>query len=71
MKLSDYIQRLQHLCVVYGNVDVRVMTCITHEPISGDGDFDCDEEYTKAVKPYYDKDNNCIVIHTELRDLSF
>ncbi len=71
MKLSDYIQRLQYLCDVYGSVDVRVMTCITHEPINGDGDFNCDEEYTKAVQPYYDKENNCIVIHKELRNLTF
>ena len=71
MKLSDYIHRLQHLSVVYGNVDVRIMTCITHEPINSDGDFDCDEFYTQAVKPYYDKENDCIVIHKELRDPTF
>lgn len=71
MKISEYIKYLQELKNKHGDVDVRVMTCITHEPINGDGVFDCDEFYTRAVQPYYGKENNCIVIHKELRDPTF
>lgn len=69
MKLIDYIHYLQYLHIKHGDVNIIVMTCITHYLINGD--FNCDMEYSKAVKPYYDKKNNCIVIHKEFKDLNF
>ena len=64
MKLKDYIRHLQELHHHYGDVAVKFST--TYEVI-GIGDFEYETDYTKAEKPYYDNENNCVIIHKEFK----
>lgn len=64
MKLIDYIQLLQHLYDKHGDVDTEVNIKTNYEYM-GDDDFEYTEGYTKAIKPYYGKKKNCIVVHEE------
>lgn len=64
MKLIDYIQLLQRLYDKHGDVDKEVNIKTNYEYM-GDDDFEYTEGYTKAIKPYYDKKKNCIVVHEE------
>lgn len=58
MKLTDYIKQLQYLHSQYGDAEVTVHTkCIQQ-------DLNFDEYYTIPDKPYYDKDHNYYVIHS-------
>lgn len=60
MKLTQYMQYLKILHDRYGDIDIKVKT--TYESF---GLYDYDE-YTSAVRPKYDKNNKCIVIHKEI-----
>lgn len=64
MKLEDYIQHLQYLRSKCGDVDVDVNIKTTYEYI-GANDFEYEDGYAKAIKPYYDKNKKCIVVHEE------
>ena len=64
MKLIDYIQLLQYLYDKHGDVDTEVNIKTNYEYM-GDDDSYYTEGYTKAIKPYYDKKKNCIVVHEE------
>ena len=64
MKLLDYIHYLQYLHSKHGNVDTEVNIKTEYEYMSDD-DFDYSVGYTKAIRPYYDKKKNCIVVHEE------
>lgn len=64
MKLIDYIHYLQYLHIKHGDADTEVNIKTNYEYMSDD-DFDYTSGYTKAIKPYYDKKKNCIVVHEE------
>lgn len=61
MKLKDYIKHLQDLHQQYGDVNVKIST--TYECM----DLSINDTYSDAEKPYFDDDNNCIVIHYEFK----
>ena len=58
MRLKDYIRHLQGLHQHYGDIDVTVHTKCMLE------NLDFDEYYSTADRPYYSKDGNCIVVHS-------
>lgn len=60
MKLLQYMQYLKKLHHKYGDVDVKIET---RYKTFGIYDYD---EYTSVVRPRYDKNNKCIVIHKEI-----
>lgn len=60
MKLTQYIQYLKILHDRHGDVDVKVD--ISYEDISGE----YHSEQEDAIRPKYDKNNKCIVIHYDL-----
>ena len=64
MKLIDYIHHLQQLYDKHGNVDTEVNIKTKYEYM-GDDDFEYSVGYTKAIRPYYDKKKNCVVVHED------
>lgn len=58
MKLIEYLNQLHTLLCKHGNVDVSVHTKCMLE------NLDFDENYSTADRPYYSKDGNCIVVHS-------
>lgn len=64
MKLLDYIHYLQYLHSKCGDVDVDVNIKTTYEYMGTDG-FEYNDGYTEAIKPFYDKNKKCIVVHEE------
>lgn len=60
MKISQYIQDLKILQDKYGDVEVKVD--ISYEDISGEHH----SEQEDAIKPKYDKNNKCIIVHYDL-----
>lgn len=60
MKLISYMQYLKKLHHKYGG-DVDVKVDISYEDISGEHH----SEQVDAIKPKYDKNNKCIVIHND------
>ncbi len=64
MKLLDYIQYLQYLHIKHGDADTEVNIKTNYEYV-GDDDFDYSVGYTKAIRPYYVKKKNCVVVHED------
>jgi hypothetical protein len=54
------MQYLKILHDRYGDIEVKIKT--TYETM---GTYDYDE-YTSVVRPNYDKNNECVVIHKEI-----
>lgn len=63
MKLKDYMQYLKIMHDRYGD-DIEVK----EETIDVIGDFVLNDKTTNAPKPYYNKDNNCIIVHKEFKN---
>ena len=61
MKISQYMQYLKKLHHKYGD-DVEVKVDISYEDISGEHH----SEQADAIKPKYDKNTKCIIVHYEL-----
>ena len=64
MKLLDYIQYLQYLHIKHGDADTEVNIKTNYEYV-GDDDFDYSVGDTKAIRPYYVKKKNCVVVHED------
>lgn len=60
MKLENYIKRLQDLKSKYGNVDVKINK--TYECV----DLSFNDTFSDAEEPYFDDDNECIVIYYDV-----
>lgn len=56
----QYLKKLHHR---YGDIEVKIKT--TYETIEDRG-FAHSNKYEDAVKPKYDKNNKCIIVHYEL-----
>lgn len=63
MKISQYIQDLKILQDRYGDVEVKVK--VSYETIEDRG-FAYSNKYENVIRPRYDKDNECVVIHKEI-----
>ena len=59
MKLDDYIKLLEDLKSKYGNVEVKINK--TYECF----DLSINETYSDTEKPYYNKDQKCIIVHSD------
>ena len=72
MKLKDYMGYLKILHDRYGDdIEVKVRTTITLESIEFDDDIKQEDNYTDALRPRYNKENNCIVIHKDFVTYTF
>ena len=60
MKLDDYIKLLEDLKSKYGNVEVKINK--TYECF----DLSINDTYSDPEKPYYNKDQKCIIVHSDL-----
>lgn len=59
MKLSEYIEQLQELQNQYCDVDVKInkiYECI---------DLTSNSTYESVDAPFFDKNHNCVIVHTE------
>lgn len=59
MKLDDYIKILKDLKSKYGNVEVAVNK--TYECM----DLSINDTFLDPEKPYYNKDQKCVVVHED------
>ena len=72
MKLKDYMEYLKILQYRYGDdIEVKVKTTVFLESIEFNGDFEREDKYTYALRPKYNKENNCIVIHKDFVNYTF
>lgn len=59
MKIEDYIKQLEDLKSKFGNVEVKINK--TYECF----DLSINDTYSDPEKPFYDKDQKCVVVYSD------